>query len=131
MVQALTDICQRGGFTLTKWISNSQAVLQTNAEGHRAKDYKELDLDRDELPVERALGLQWCVERDSFKIRMMVKKQPHTRRGMLSIISSFYDPLGFLAQLTLPAKVMLQELCRRRCGWDDSIPEDIKHQWTR
>ena len=81
MVRALADICQRGGFTLTKWISNSRTVLQTVAEEHRAKDLKELDLDRDELPVERALGLQWCVETDSFKFKMMEKEQPHTRRG--------------------------------------------------
>ena len=131
VVKALTDICQRGGFTLTKWISNSRAVLQTVAEEHRAEDLRELNLDRDELPVERALGLQWCVEMDSFKFKMVVKEQPHTRQGMLSIISSVYDPLGFLAPITLPAKILLQELCRRRCGWDDNIPEDIEHQWTR
>lgn len=131
MVQALTEICQKGGFTLTKWISNSRAVLQTIEEEHRAKDWKELELDRDELPVERALGLQWCVESDTFKFKMMVKEQPQSRRGMLSIISAVYDPLGFLAPITLPAKVMLQELCRKRCGWDDNIPAGIEHQWTR
>ena len=61
MVKALSDICLKGGFTLTKWISNRRTVLQTIEEEHRAKDWKKLDLDRDELPVERALGLQWCV----------------------------------------------------------------------
>ena len=116
---------------MTKWISNSKAVLQTIEEEHRVKDLKELDLDRDELPVERALGLQWCVESDTFKFKMAMKEQPQSRRGMLSIISSVYDPLGFLAPVTLPAKVKLQELCRRRCGWDDNIPADIGHQWRR
>ena len=130
MVKALNDLCLKGGFTLTKWISNSRTVLQSIEEEHRAKDWKELDLDRDELPVERALGLQWCVESDTFKFKMMVKEQPQSRRGLLSIICSVYDPLGFLAPVTLPAKVILQELCRRRCGWDDNIPADISHQWT-
>ena len=83
---------------MTKWISNSKAVLQTIEEEHRVKDLKELDLDRDELPVERALGLQWCVESDTFKFKMAMKEQPQSRRGMLSIISSVYDHLGFLAQ---------------------------------
>ena len=131
MVQSLTEICQRGGFTLTKWISNSRIVLQTIEEEHRATDWKELDLDRDELPVERALGLQWCVESDTFKFKMAMKEQPQSRRGMLSVISSVYDPLGFLAPVTLPAKVMLQELCRRHCGWDDDIPVEIGRQWKR
>lgn len=26
---------------------------------------------------------------------------------------------------------MLQELCRKCYGWDDNIPADISHQWTR
>ncbi len=130
MVKALSDFCLKGGFTLTKWISNSRTVLQTIKVEHRAKDWKELDLDRDELPVERALGIQWCVELDTFKFKMMVKEHPQSRRGLLSVICSVYDPLGFLAPVTLPAKVMLQELCQRRCGWDDNIPADISHQWT-
>lgn len=48
---------------------------------------------------------------------------------MLSIISSVYDPIGFLAPFTLPAKIMLQELCRRRCGWDDKMPKNIEVKW--
>ena len=129
MVKAPSDLCLKGGFTLTKWISNSWTVLQTTEEEHRAKDWRELDLDRDELPVERAFGLQWCEESDTFKFKMMVKEQVQSRIGLF-IICSVYDPLGFLAPVTLPAKVMLQELCRRRCGRDDNIPADISHQWT-
>lgn len=68
---------------------------------------------------------------DTFSFKMVMKEQPQSKRGMLSVISSVYDPLGFLAPITLPAKVMLQELCQRRCGWDDNIPADISHQWRR
>ncbi len=130
MVHALSEICRKGGFTLTKWTSNSQSVLQSVAEEHRARDSKELNLDRDELPIKRALGLLWCVETDSFKFKMVKKEQPHTRRGVLSIVSSVYDPLGFLSPVTLPTKSLLQELCRRGCNWDDNIPEDLEHKWT-
>lgn len=49
---------------------------------------------------------------------------------MLSTISSVYDPLGLLGPVTLPAKMMLQELCRRGCGCDDSLPPDILCQWS-
>lgn len=78
-----------------KWISNSRAVLQSVAEEHRARDSKEVNLDRDELPMERALGLLWCVETDSLKFKM-VKEQPHTRRGLLSVASSVYAQLHCL-----------------------------------
>ena len=75
-IQAIKDItalCQKGGFHLTKWVSNSRTVLRTVPEEHRAKDLKALDLDRDNLPLEKALSLQWCIERDSFQFRTLVK----------------------------------------------------------
>lgn len=97
----------------------------------RSKILHELDLDRDQLPVERALGLPWCVETDTFKFKMALKEQPHTRRGILSVVSSVYDPLGFLAPLTLPAKLILQGLCRRSSGWDDQIPSALQQQWIK
>ena len=131
LIKDLTAICHRGGFKLTKWVSNSRRVLRTVSEEHRAKDINELDLDRDNLPLEKALGLQWCIESDVFQFRMLGKQGPYTRRGMLSMLSSVYDPLGFIAPVTLPGKVLLQELCRRKSGWDDSLPCDILQQWTR
>lgn len=59
---------------------------------------KELDLDKDSLPMERALGLQWCADTDKFKFRTTAQEQPQTRRGILSVVSSLYDPLGLLCQ---------------------------------
>lgn len=76
MIEDLTAVCQRGGFCLTKWVSNSCVVLRTVAEEHKAKDLNELDLDRDNLPLERALGLQWCIESDTFQFKMLVKERP-------------------------------------------------------
>ncbi|XP_049918294.1 uncharacterized protein LOC126401218, partial [Epinephelus moara] len=52
-------------------------------------------------------------------------------RGILSVVSSVYDPLGFLAPLTLPAKLILQDLCRRSNGWDDQIPSAPQQQWMK
>lgn len=62
LIHGLIAVCGRGGFSLEKWISNSRAVLRGLSDEQRAKELKMLDLDDDKLPVERALGLQWCVE---------------------------------------------------------------------
>ena len=64
MVKNLVSICSRGGFPLTQWISNSRKVLQNIPEDLKSKNLQELDLDRDKLPLDRALGLQWCIETD-------------------------------------------------------------------
>ncbi|KAK0145451.1 hypothetical protein N1851_015639 [Merluccius polli] len=62
---------------------------------------------------------------------MALKEQPHTRRGILSVVSSIYDPLGFLAPLTLSAKLILQDLCRRSIGWDDQFATTLQQQWIK
>lgn len=49
---------QMGGFQLVKWISNSGLVMESIDVEKRAKEVKELDFDKDNLPVERTLGLR-------------------------------------------------------------------------
>lgn len=114
-----------------KWISNNRSVLESIEVEKRAKELKELDFDRDSLPIERTLGLQWCAETDTFRFKMTVQERPCTRRGILSIVSSVYDPIGFLAPFTLPARLMLQNLCRLNYSWDEHIPQSYQQQWVR
>lgn len=128
MANDLSDRCHEGGFHLTRWVGNSRDVLQAIPEKEQSKNLNELDLDRDQLPVERASELQWWMESDALNFRMDCKERAHTGRGILSVISSAWDPLGHLAAVTPPAKQILQELCRRNCGWDEEIPH-LHRQW--
>ena len=117
----------RGGFNLTKWLSNSRKVLESSPESERAAQVKSLDFDK--LPIERALGVQWNVSSDRFGFTIVIKDRPATRQGLLSIISSIYDPLGFVAPFILNAKLILQNLCHRKFSWDDPIPKDYLRRW--
>lgn len=129
MVQDLANMLQKGGFHLSKWITNSRTVLASIAEEKRSKTTRDLDLDKDNLPMERALGLYWCVETDTFQFRTSVEPRPCSRRGILSVISSIYDPLGFLAPFILPPKRLLQEMCKKNISWDDEVPPAASRQW--
>lgn len=129
MVADLTEICERGGFHLVKWTSNSRKVLSSIQEAKRSKTIRQLHLDQDNLSVETALGLSWCAESDTLTFKPAVEKRPHTRRGILSIISSIYDPLGFLSPLTLLPKMLLQEKSKNM-SWDDPVPPTFSQQWT-
>ena len=60
----------------------------------------------------------------------MRNQKPLTRRGILSELSSLYDPLGFLAPVVLTAKMILQELCKKQVGWDEAVDDDIAARWT-
>ena len=48
---------------------------------------------------------------------------------MLSIISSFYDPFGFVAPYTLKGKKLLQQLCQDEVGWDETAPDKVVKEW--
>ena len=127
IVDELCKLLEEGGFRLTKWLSNSATVLASIPEEERAPSTKALDF---ETPyIERALGVQWNVSSDTFGFTITIKDRPATRRGILSIVSSIYDPLGFVAPFTLPAKMLLQDLCRQSLGWDDIIPEPDVQRW--
>ncbi|XP_068758062.1 uncharacterized protein [Montipora capricornis] len=118
----LKCLLSRGGFRLTKWVSNSRRVLDVIPEAERAKEVKNLDLSKEDLPFERALGVRWCIETDTFGFKIDLKHSQPTPRGILSVVSSVYDPLSLVAPFVLPAKRLLQDLCRGKLGWDDAIP---------
>lgn len=129
LIKEAREMCAKGGFRLHKFVSNSKEVLESVPVIDRAKGVKELNLDQDALPIERVLGVEWCVENDSFQFRIHLKDKPLTRRGILSTVSSIYDPLGFAAPFMLRGKKILQLLCKEGVGWDDDIPDSLRHEW--
>ena len=89
-------------------MSNRKEVLRKIPVGERATPA--LDLHLDKLPINRTLGLSWDAETDEFYFSSVKTDKPSTKRGILSVVSSLFDPLGFLAPFILPVKVLLQEL---------------------
>ena len=52
-----------------------------------------------------------------------------TRKVMLSIIASIYDPLGLLGPMIVLGKVLFQEATRRKLAWDEILPPDLLERW--
>ena len=125
------DMCASGGFNLTQFMSSSREVLEEIPSTIKAKGIKDVDLSIQSLPIERALGVSWCVETDSFCFRIVLRDTPLTRRGILASVSSVYDPLGFGAPFVLPAKRLLQQICSERKSWDDEISPEQRHVWEK
>ena len=124
-------MCRKGGVRLCKFVSNERDVIDHLAPEERAKDLKDINMVSDKLPVERALGITWCIESDSFKFRIILKDRPLTRRGVLSSVSSLYDPLGFIAPVVLAGKQILQQMCVDGADWDDPLPEALCVKWEK
>jgi hypothetical protein len=135
LVDQLRELLARGGFRLTKWCSNDREVLAAIPESERAKSVANFEIEH--LPTESTLGVTWNVEEDKFVWEIsqerftVVSNKPKTRRGILSVIYSMFDPLGFIAPFTMKAKLLLQMLSRMKIGSDDQILEIERTQWIR
>ena len=127
LARELRELLSKGGFRLTKWLSNSRKVVESIPEAERATAVKNLDFDKP--IIERALGVQWQVSSDTFSFNINIRDRPATRRGLLSFISSVYGQLGFVAPFILTAKVILQDLCKKKLNWDDRIPDEDLRRW--
>ena len=93
LIKVSQGICARAGLKLQKIMSNKREVLEAFPIEERAQSVKEADLKVDPLPLERALGVIWCVENDRFQFRIEMHDRPFTRRGILSTVSSFMIPV--------------------------------------
>ena len=130
ILRGAIEICGKAEMTLHKITSNSAELLSHfPAEARAPKKCQDLGLNEDS-PVERILGLQWSTEDDVFTFPSYAKNKPTTKRGMLSTIAALYDPLGFIGPLVLKGRILLQQVCRENCSWDDPLPESVNQEWT-
>ena len=124
----LISLLKRGGFRLTKFLSNSKTVLDALPQSEVSPSvFLDLDVER----LERALGVFWDTVNDILTFKANLKENPPTKRGVLSTSASLHDPLGFIIPFLITARIILQELWRRDVGWDDVLEEDLRVLWNR
>lgn len=136
LVKNAQAVLATANIRLHKVISNSVEVMEALPADDRAKDVKDLDLRKDTLPSQRTLGVQWNLQEDKFTFKVSIPDKPFTRRGVLSVVNSIYDPIGLAVPVTLKGKLLLQKIVSMgktlnndRLGWDDPLPEDYRQQW--
>ncbi|XP_064631673.1 uncharacterized protein LOC135489965 [Lineus longissimus] len=131
LIKSATELCAKNHFRLHKYVSNDKEVLDSIPLSERGTNIQAIDIHRDKLPMERTLGMQWCVESDSFQFRVSLQDKPLTRRGILSTVSSIYDPLGLVSSFLLGGKLIVQERCKNGASWDDPVSDDIRARWEK
>ena len=107
-------MCAASGFNLTKFTSNKKEVLLSITDKKRRKGVKDQDLSSREIPQERALGIIWQTEEDTLDFQLQLLKKPLARRGLLSVLSSVYDPLGIAGTFLLEGRSIIQEVCETK-----------------
>lgn len=123
-----------GGFEIRGWLSNSGSVLKSM--GAQITLQKDLDTNSG-MVTEKILGMWWNTISDAFTFRiprqcsneLLSGKQIPTKREVLRILMSVYDPLGLLANVSMYLKVLLQEIWRAGTGWDEEIADQQLTKW--
>ena len=113
------DSLHKGGFRLTKFVSNK----------HEALRFIEQE-DRDELKeISRVLGQKWNTRTDCFQIKTVEKfprnASEYTQKKMFSLVPTIFDPLGILSPLTIRIKMLLQPVWKLGKKWDEPLPAEL------
>lgn len=123
----VVEIHKQASFELRKFISNSKEILKGIGEENSPKN-----------SVEKVLGLYWDLTEDVFKFKVpfsrfpknvMEEVCPPTKRQVLQIVMSIFDPFGFLNDYTVLGRLILQDLWTYKLGWDEEIPESLNGRW--
>ena len=113
--EELTTLLAKGGFQLTKWAIN----------------FNEDEVHDKALTI---LGLEWNNINDSLKVCRGLQFEPEsqwTQRKVLSVVSSVFDPLGFLAPFVIRGRIILKGIWQTRGQqWDSFIKENLNNQFS-
>ena len=130
MRQQLTELGDKAGFHIRKWISQKPEVIMDIPEADRAT---KVDLEKKEFPVMKTLGVVWIVQEDKFSFSFVPPPDELvlTKRNVLKKTASIYDPFGFLTPFVVRAKMLMQEAWIEALGWDEELPDHFKMEWKR
>ena len=54
-----------------------------------------------------------------------------TKRNMVKITASHYDPPGILSPILIRFKFLVQEACQQKLSWDTEINEGLAEKWNK
>ena len=118
-----------GNVKLHKIASNSKEVMDAFPAADLAKDLAFLDLSKDDLPMQRSLGLCWSLELNSFTFQVSDIVKPYSRRGVLSTVKSIYDPIGLVAPAVVTGKLFLRDILKESSDLNAPLPEEKRDEW--
>ncbi|GIX92676.1 reverse transcriptase [Caerostris darwini] len=126
---------------LTISVENQQKMLEFKAQTMKIMNAASFELrcwahtGTKHSETQNVLGLKWDTETDE-----LYCVSPETdlgisdnisKRKLLSIVNSIYDPIGFTSPATLLPKLLLQEAWRNKLDWDEELTLDMQLRYRR
>lgn len=85
-----------------------------------------------ETPVNMSiLGMVWNTDTDTLSVSQPKFRTYEilTKRKLLSLVSSVFDPLGLLSPITIKGKLLMQRAWLEKLEWDVALPEQYETEW--
>ncbi|XP_062535245.1 uncharacterized protein LOC134204441 [Armigeres subalbatus] len=130
------EIHASAGFEIRNWLSNSKQVLQRI--GEQSTESSKSFIAEKSTDSERVLGMTWQPESDELTFALKFRPDVQhllsenvipTKRQVLRVVMSVFDPLGLVASFVVEGKCLIQDIWRAQVDWDDQIPENLDTRW--
>ncbi|MEL7341283.1 MAG: reverse transcriptase domain-containing protein, partial [Bacteroidota bacterium] len=139
------EILSEGGFNLRKWKTNdkllSKEFATTENSTHQsptaaAKENASPKNPRQPEPGTKVLGVNWDSESDDLfydlsSVVEFAQSLKPTKRSLLKICAKIYDPFGALSVYTIKLKVLFQEFCLKKLGWDEELQGKDRERYEK
>ena len=118
-VMQVKECLQRGGFKLTKFLSNCPEVLEQIP-------CEDLDESKD---FTRVLGQKWNFVDDKFFIKPLEEfpknAAMYNQRKLFSLVASISEPIGIASQVTIRFKIVMQQIWQLGLKLDTPLFEKL------
>ena len=149
LYQKAKDRLAMGGFNLRKWKTNDPDLrekIRSSESGKITREVKRLEDEetyaksklepQGETRGEKVLGQAWDSDNDTLYFNFAVlankaKSLEATKRNVLSLLASLFDPLGIVSPMTVSMKILFQEICNQKLDWDEKLKGETKLRWDK
>lgn len=121
--------CKSAHFLLRKYQSNSPDLLQSIPPELIESKLTRIIGGNEAIYV---LGVYWTPAEDTFQIKVpdsLTQVNVITKRRLLSEVAKIFDPLGFIAPVTIREKRFIQLLWLQGLGWDQEVPAPLVNEF--
>ena len=124
----MIELLNRGGFKLTRFISNVPGLLEELEYKSVEQVPKEIGASREESSS-HVLGLKWDHVNDTLVVSRRTicdASTAVTQRLVLSLVSKIFDPIGLVSLFTVKTRLLLKDVWRLHGQrWDDVLPKEM------
>lgn len=141
LAQQVREVHRRGNFYIRNWMSNSKEVVAAMGDEYKSESFCQAGKKIEHvIEPEKVLGMWWRTSDDVFTYNLKFTKangeilsgrRLPTKRELLRLLMSIFDPLGLLSFYTVHMKILLQNVWRKGIMWDETISDEFSEEWLR